>query len=144
MTYQNRTNSFRAGLIAGAALLAMSSGGAAAGEGTNSLRIVFASDGKISAFEAKRLAEIHLNRLGYSRIGGSLMSAGIRSIRLDGSVWKVGIAYGGTLGQNRTILLLDASTGRLLKSDLVEYATGIEFRPDVRDTELAESQAENN
>lgn len=144
MTYLTHTKCIRTGLIAAAAILAMSAGAATAGDGSDSLRAVFAWDGEITAYEAKRLAYNHLAQLGFTRPGKSHMSARLRSINFVDGNWVVRVSYGGSNGSNQGVLVIDGANGRFEASPLVQYATDKPFEPTQSKVEMAESQVDDN
>lgn len=113
MTYRDRTLYLRAALIAGVALLAMTGGGAVAGEGANGLRVALASDGKISAGEAARIVRAILVSQGFSRElrpGG----AQIGNPKLQGRDWIVPVTLrGSSLAKSEGYYFcIDSHTGR--------------------------------
>ncbi len=144
MTHLIPTKTLLAGLIATVAIVAMTTSATAAGQGSDSLRAVFAIDGEISATEAKRLAYSHLQQLGFTRPGNSHMSARVRGVRFADGRWLINVAYGGSIGHNRAVILINGFDGRILASPLVEYVTGKPFERQPAGVEMAESQEKPN
>lgn len=117
---------FAISLLAAAALSLAASGTALAGSASayDSLSAIYAADGEITKFEAKRLVDKHLRSLGYTRPRFSQMSAQVDRVERLNDEWRIKIRFGGNLPGRSTYLYIDARTGELGANVLAAYSRG--------------------